>query len=67
MLDPISAKMDFAQIMDEVVEQFTSQLGVNVTISVEISAEKAEGFVDTTQRAVKENCAVLKFGSSEFE
>ena len=53
--------------MDEVVEQFTSQLGVNVTISVEISAEKAEGFVDTTQRAVKENCAVLKFGSSEFE
>lgn len=66
-LDPISAKMDFAQIMDEVVEQFTSQLGVNVRISVEIEAEKHEGFADNTQRAVKENCSVLKFNSSEFE
>jgi len=35
-LDPIKAKMDFATIVDEVVEQFTSKLGVEVKISIEI-------------------------------
>ncbi len=31
-LDPVKAKMDFATIVDEVVEQFTSKLGVDVKI-----------------------------------
>ncbi|RMH92923.1 MAG: ATP-binding protein, partial [Calditrichaeota bacterium] len=31
-LNPIKAKMDFATIMDEVVQQFTSKLGVDVKI-----------------------------------
>ena len=67
-LDPIKAKMDFATIVDEVVEQFTSKLGVDVKISVEIQAtSNREGFDEAMQRAVKENCKVLKFGNSEFE
>ncbi len=66
-LDPIKAKMDFATIMDEVVQQFTSRLGVDVKISVEIQAHSKEGFDADLQRAVKENCDVLKFGSAEFE
>lgn len=66
-LDAVKAKMDFATIMDEVVQQFTAQLGVEVTISVEIEARKKDGFDESLQRTIKENCNVLKFSSSEFE
>ena len=66
-LDPVKAKMDFALIMDEVVQQFTTQLGVDVTISVEIQARSNDGFNEGMQRSIKENCNVLKFGNTEFE
>ena len=66
-LDPVKAKMDFATIMDEVVQQFTAKLGVNVRISVEIEANSQSGFNESMQRTVKENCNVLKFSSAEFE
>jgi predicted AAA+ superfamily ATPase len=66
-LDAVKAKMDFATIMDEVVQQFTAQLGVDVTISVEIEARKKDGFDESLQRTIKENCNVLRFSSSEFE
>lgn len=66
-LDPVTAKINFATIIDEVVEQFTSELGVNVTISVEIRAKNTKGFSENTQRSVKENCNVLQFKSAEFE
>lgn len=66
-LDAVKAKMDFATIMDEVIQQFTSQIGVEVSISVEIEAIKATGFDESLQRTIKENCNVLRFSSSEFE
>ncbi|MCX2803294.1 DUF499 domain-containing protein [Microbulbifer thermotolerans] len=66
-LDPVKAKMDFATIMDEVVQQFTAKLGVDVTISVEIEAKSRDGFDETLQRTVKENCNVLRFSNAEFE
>lgn len=66
-LDPIKAKMDFATIMDEIVQQFTTQLGVDVTISVEIQAQSKNGFDEALQRIIKENSNVLKFDSAEFE
>jgi predicted AAA+ superfamily ATPase len=66
-LDPVKAKMDFATIVDEVVQQFTSKLGVEVSISVEIRAESREGFDEAMQRTIKENCNVLRFGNAEFE
>ncbi|PTQ88238.1 ATP-binding protein [Agitococcus lubricus] len=66
-VDPVKAKMDFAMIMDEVVQQFTSRLGVDVTISIEIQAKSSIGFDDGLQRSIKENCKVLKFSSAEFE
>lgn len=66
-LDPLTAKLDFANIVDEVIQQFTSQLAVNVDISVEISAQKESGFDESVQRAVRENCNVLKFRNAEFE
>ncbi|HFZ1001265.1 TPA: ATP-binding protein, partial [Klebsiella pneumoniae] len=42
-LDPLKAKIDFATLMDEVVQNFTSQLGVDVVISVEINARSEKG------------------------
>lgn len=66
-LDPVRSKFDFAQIVDEVILQFTSHPNVKVRIAIEIQAESASGFDDGIQRAVKENCNVLKFKNAEFE
>ncbi|MCL1861026.1 MAG: DUF499 domain-containing protein [Proteobacteria bacterium] len=66
-LDPIQAKRQFADLVDEVVQHFTLRPGVRVKIAVEIQAESPVGFDDGLQRAVKENCNVLKFKSAEFE
>jgi len=66
-IDPIRAKMDFATIVDEVVQQFTAKYGVAVSISVEISASSNDGFDEALQRTIKENCNVLRFSNAEFE
>ncbi|OYT70848.1 MAG: hypothetical protein CFK52_09955 [Chloracidobacterium sp. CP2_5A] len=66
-LDPILAKKQFADLVDEVVQPFTLRPGVKVKIAVEIQAESPTGFDDGLQRAVKENCNALKFKSAEFE
>lgn len=66
-LDPLKAKIDFATLMDEVVQNFTSQLGVDIVISVEINARSEKGFDANLQRAIKENCNMLNFGNAEFE
>jgi predicted AAA+ superfamily ATPase len=66
-LDPITAKKQFADIVEEVVSQFTTKAGVNVRISIEIQAESGTGFDDSLQRVVKENSNVLKFRNAEFE
>nr|WP_320135554.1 DUF499 domain-containing protein [uncultured Amphritea sp.] len=66
-LDPVKAKMDFATIVDEVVQQFTAKLGIDVSISIEIQAKSKDGFDEALQRTIKENCNVLRFSSSEFE
>ncbi len=66
-LDSFLAKKQFADLVDEVVQQFTMRPGVKVKIAIEIQAESATGFDDGLQRAVKENCNVLKFKNAEFE
>ncbi|MFP4062855.1 MAG: ATP-binding protein [Halochromatium sp.] len=66
-LDPVKAKLDFAQIVDEIIEQFTARVGVEVTLSIDIQAKTKTGFDESLQRTIKENCNVLKFGSAEFE
>ncbi|WP_297505528.1 DUF499 domain-containing protein [Ferrovum sp.] len=66
-LDAILAKKQFADLVDEVVQQFTMRTGVKVKIAIEIQAESATGFDDGLQRAVKENCNVLRFKNAEFE
>ncbi|TCS97624.1 hypothetical protein EDC36_10830 [Tepidimonas ignava] len=66
-LDPFQAKKQFADLVDEVVQQFTTRPGVKVKVTVEIQAESASGFDGSLQRVVKENCNVLKFKNAEFE
>ncbi|MBX3631056.1 MAG: ATP-binding protein [Nitrosomonas sp.] len=66
-LNPVKAKLDFATIMDEVVQQFSEKYGVDVTISVEIEARSRDGFDEGLQRTIKENCNTLKFSNAEFE
>ena len=66
-LDPIQAKRQFADVVDEVVQQFTLRPGVRMRIAIEIQAESPTGFDDGLQRAVKENCNVLRFRNAEFE
>jgi len=66
-LDAIQAKKQFADLVDEVIMQFTARPGVKIKIAIEIQAESAIGFDDGLQRAVKENCNVLRFKNAEFE
>ncbi len=66
-LDAIQSKKQFADLVDEVIMQFTARPGVKVKIAIEIQAESATGFDDGLQRAVKENCNVLRFKNAEFE
>lgn len=66
-LDPIKAKMQFSEIVDEVVQQFTAKLEVDVEISIEVRANSRDGIDESVQRTIRENCNVLKFGNAEFE
>jgi predicted AAA+ superfamily ATPase len=66
-LDPVMAKRQFAELIDEVVLNFTAKPGVKVRISIEIDAESDAGFEDGLQRAVRENCKVLRFKNAEFD
>lgn len=66
-LEPVGAIMQFKEVVDEVIQQFTSKLGVDVKVSVEIEAKSRDGFGKPMQRTVKENCNVLKFSNAEFD
>lgn len=66
-LDTTQAKKQFADLVDEVVLQFTIRHGVKVKLTIEIEAESSSGFDDVLQRVVKENCTALKFKNAEFE
>jgi hypothetical protein len=66
-VDATTATMDFSTIVNEVIQHFAAQVGVDVTVTVEIEARTKQGFEAGLQRAVKENCGVLKFRSVGFE
>lgn len=66
-IDPILAKKQFADLVEEVLIHFTSRAGTKVEVAIEIRAESASGFDDRLQRVVNENCRVLRFRNAEFE
>ncbi len=68
-LDAVRAKVQFADIADEVLLLLAKSPDVRLRVVVEIEAEThAEaGFDDALQRAVRENCNQLKFKHASFE
>jgi len=66
-IDPDRASLDFSTVVSEVLQHFTAQTGVQVKVTVEIQASHAPGFEAALQRAVKENCGVLRFRGATFE
>ena len=65
-LNPLKAKMEFGNIFDEIITQFSEKSGVTVHLSIEIDATATEGFDENLQRSVNENSKVLKV-QGEFE
>lgn len=66
-LNAVTASMQFTDIMNEVIQHFSSQHDVEIEISLDIRATKSSGFSESLQRAVKENSNVLKFSAAEFD
>lgn len=66
-LDPLTAAMQFSQVMNDVVQHLKAIPGTRLKISVEIHAEAESEFNESIQRTVRENAHVLKFKSSDFE
>ncbi|MBN1931790.1 MAG: ATP-binding protein [Desulfobacterales bacterium] len=66
-LDPIKASLDFSTITQEVIQHFSSILGTEVNISLEIEAVSNNGFEDSIRRTVQENSRTLGFNHAEFE
>jgi hypothetical protein len=67
VIDPQRANKDMALIVEEVVERLTSQIGCEVEITVEINADRPEGFDEGTVRTISENSNTLKFEHFGFE
>jgi len=66
-LDPQRINKETATIVEEIIEHLTSLTGTEVKITLEISAERAEGFGEVTLRTISENSRTLKFKSHGFE
>lgn len=65
-LDPVRAGKEATDIADEVLALFTDRR-IPVKVTIEIEAEHAEGFDETTRRNITENANTLGFGHHEFE
>ncbi len=66
-LDSVRASLQFSKIMSELVELFSSKPSGKVSIKVDIEAEDAQGFDESTVRAARENGRTLGMKTSEFE
>lgn len=66
-VEPLTAQIKFEQLVDEVVELFTTQPRVKVKLKIEVEASSEVGFEESLQRSVKENCNVLKFKNYAFD
>jgi uncharacterized protein len=66
-IDADTATMNFSTVVNEVIQHFAAQAGVDVKVTVEIEARYRDGFSTSLQRTVKENCGVLRFRTSVFE
>lgn len=66
-LDPVKAKYQFGQVIDEVTIHLAKRADANVRITVDIDAELADGFDEDLQRIMRENCKSLHFKTADLE
>lgn len=66
-IDPQRVNKDVGVIVEEVIERLTSQLSCDVEITLEVHAEKEDGFDESTVRTISENSRTLKFDDYGFE
>ena len=66
-LDPERFGRDLNRLYQEVIQHLAAPEGVDLEITVEISASKKDGYPDDKARIVTENARTLKFDQSGFE
>jgi hypothetical protein len=66
-LDATRAGRDASRIADEVLSHLVSQVGAEVTVTIEIEAKLPQGASDQLVRTITENSRTLKFTSHGFE
>lgn len=66
-LEALRLQRDIGEIADEVIQHFTSLVGAEVEITLELQVNAPDGVPENVIRTVTENCRVLKFTSQEFE
>ena len=66
-LDNTRINRDVSKLVEEVISHLIAQDGSSVEISLEVCAEKKEGYSQPIVRTVTENCATLKVESFGFE
>lgn len=66
-LDPVTAALQFSELMQEVVQHLKLGAGNQLQIAVDIHAKAEEGFSENVERTVRENAKQLGFKVSEFE
>ena len=66
-LDPERFGRDLNRLYQEVIQHLAAPEGVNLEITVEISASTKDGFPDDKARIVTENARTLKFDQYGFE
>jgi predicted AAA+ superfamily ATPase len=66
-LDPERYGRDINRLYQEVIQHLAAPEGVDLEITVEITASKKDGFPDDKTRIVSENARTLKFDQYGFE
>lgn len=66
-LDPRRINKEVAAIVEEVIQRLASQPGLEITVTLDITASRPLGFDEATVRTVNENSRTLKFTSHGFE
>lgn len=66
-VDPERYSRDLTRLSQEILQQLTTVDGVQLEVTVEVQAQRAEGFPDDKVRIILENARTLRFEQSSFE
>lgn len=66
VLNPQRARLDFNEVLENVLMKLTARHSTAVEVSVEIIAHDGAGFDDRTREEIKSACTTLNFKQSDF-